>query len=176
MILVSAIFFSGMATSDACLLISVGFCMTSKLGTSIELMVIFSSLLSAVATLYLAPEAVKLTQTPGLNEGDEVMTVYGKGYIESKRVKQGDYVVKLRNWALAQGQSPTCHLQAASCVKIHHLKVGSIAKTVYGLVRVLKIKRDGQHECEAVHWIMADGKPPKFYLAPEAFALMSLKP
>ena len=119
---------------------------------------------------------MKLTQTSGLLEGDEVMTVYGRGFIESKRVQQGDYVVKLRNWALAQGQSPTCYMQAANIVKVHHLKVGSIAKTVYGLVRVLEIRRDGQHVCEAVHWIMADGKPPRFYLAPEAFALMSLKP
>ena len=165
-----------MAVGDACQSIFMGDCTTRKFNASNKLMVTSSSLLHPVATLYLAPDAVKLTQTPGLNEGDEVMTVYGKGYIESKRVKQGDYVVKLRNWALAQGQSPTCYLQAASIVKIHHLKVGSIAKTVYGLVRVLNIKRDGQHECEAVHWIMADGKPPKFYLAPEAFALMSLKP
>lgn len=128
------------------------------------------------ATLYLQPQAVKLTQTPGFNEGDEVMTVYGQGYIKSKREKEGDLVVLLRNWKLAQGQSPTCYLQAASCVKIPGLKVGAAAKTVWGLVRVLSIRRDGTHVCEAIHWHLADGKPPRMYLAPEAFALMSIKP
>ena len=130
----------------------------------------------AVATLYLQPEAVKLSQSSGILEGDEVMTVYGAGYVEKKRLDKNDLVVKLRNWALAQGQSPTCYLQEAAVVKIHHLKVGSIAKTVWGLVKIVEIRRDGQHVCDAVHWIMADGKPPRFYIAPEAFALMSLKP
>jgi hypothetical protein len=128
------------------------------------------------ATLYLQPESVKLTQTPGLEEGDEVMTVYGQGYIQTKREKQGDLVVLLRNWKLAQGQSPTCYLQPAACVKIPGLKVGAIAKTVWGLMRVISIRRDGTHICEAVHWNLADGKPPRCYLAPEAFALVSIKP
>ena len=131
---------------------------------------------NSTATLLLQPEDVKVTQTPGFEEGDEVMTVYGQGYIESKRNDKGDYVVKLRNWALAQGQSPTCYLHPSGLVKIHHLKAGSIASTVWGAVKVHEIKRDGQHVCEAVHWTLADGKPPKMYLAPEAFALLSLKP
>lgn len=105
---------------------------------------------------------------------DEVVTVYGPGFVESKR--ENDLVVKLRHWALAQGQSPTCYLAPSACVKVHHLKVGSIAKTVWGLVKVKDIKRDGQHVCEAIHWNLADGKPPTLYLAPEAFALLSLKP
>jgi len=56
---------------------------------------------ASCATLYLQPDAVELIHTPGFEEGDEVMTVYGQGYIESKRAN--DYVVKLRHWALAQG-------------------------------------------------------------------------
>lgn len=102
------------------------------------------------------------------------MTVYGQGFIESKR--ENDYVIKLRNWALAQGQSPTCHLAKEALVKIPGLEIGRVAKTVWGLVRVLDIKRDGQHVCEALHWQLADGTTPKLYLAPEAFALLSLKP
>lgn len=128
------------------------------------------------ATLYLQPQVIKLTQTPGFNEGDEVMTVYGQGYIKEKRAKQGDVVVLLRNWKLAQGQSPTCYLQEAACVKIPGLKIGAAMKTVWGLVRLLDIRRDGTHVCEAIHWHLADGKPPRMYLAPEAFALMSIKP
>lgn len=141
-----------------------------------HLTIYFSYISLLVATLYLQPEAVKLSQSSGILEGDEVMTVYGAGFVEKKRLEQKDLVVKLRKWALAQGQSPTCYLQEAAVVKIHHLKVGSIAKTVWGLVKVVEIRRDGQHVCDAVHWIMADGKPPRFYIAPEAFALMSLKP
>jgi hypothetical protein len=126
------------------------------------------------ATLYLQPSAVKLTQTPGLNEGDEVMTVYGQGYIKEKREK--DVVVLLRNWKLAQGQSPTCYLNPDACIKIPGLKIGAAMKTVWGLMRLLSIRRDGIHVCEAIHWNLADGKPPRCYLAPEAFALMSIKP
>mmetsp|Transcript_123 Transcript_123/g.223 ORF Transcript_123/g.223 Transcript_123/m.223 type:complete len:159 (-) Transcript_123:60-536(-) len=58
---------------------------------------------NTVATLYLQPEAVTLSQTPGFEEGDEVMTVYGQGHIASKREKEGDLVVLLNDWALAQG-------------------------------------------------------------------------
>ena len=72
-----------------------------------------------IATLYLQPEQVKLTQTSGIQEGDEVMTVYGPGFVKKKRLEEKDVVVLLRNWALAQGQSPTCYLDPSACVKIH---------------------------------------------------------
>lgn len=39
-------------------------------------------------------------------------TVYGPGYVAE--IRQKDYVVKLANWALAQGQSPTLYLAAES--------------------------------------------------------------
>ncbi len=130
---------------------------------------------NTTATLFLQPEAVKLAQTPSFFEGDEVMTTYGQGYVVSKR-EQGDYVVKLRNWKLAQGQSPTLYLAESALVKVPGLEVGATAKTVWGLVKVLSIRRDGTHVCEAVHWNLANDKPPTLYLAPEAFALLSIKP
>ena len=40
-----------------------------------------------------------------------VNTVYGVGYIAAIREDKNDYVVKLTNWKLAQGQSPTLYLQ-----------------------------------------------------------------
>jgi len=129
---------------------------------------------NTAATLYLQPDAVQLTFTSGLNEGDEVMTVYGQGHIVAKR--QTDYVVKLRHWALAQGQSPTLYLAPSALVKIPGIKVGAAVKTVYGIVRVTNILRDGKHVCEALHWELANGKAPTLYLAPEAFGLLSLKP
>ena len=41
---------------------------------------------------------------------DTVETPYGPGYIKAVRSDEKDYVVLLRNWQLAQGQSPTCYL------------------------------------------------------------------
>jgi hypothetical protein len=43
---------------------------------------------------------------------ESVNTVYGPGYVAE--IRQSDYVVKLANWALAQGQSPTLYLAAES--------------------------------------------------------------
>lgn len=129
---------------------------------------------NSTATLYLQPDNVKLAQTAGFKEGDEVMTVYGRGYVHAKR--ENDLVVKLRNWALAQGQSPTLYLHPSAAVKIPNFTIGHSAKTVWGLVKIRDIRRDGTFVCEAVHWQLADGKPPTLYLGPEAFALLSLKP
>eukprot|EP01039_Chlorochromonas_danica_P000541 gene541-582_t len=126
------------------------------------------------ATLYLQPDGVKLQQTAGFNEGDEVMTVYGQGYIYKKR--ENDLVVKLRDWKLAQGQSPTLYLNLSAVVKVPGLKVGDVAKTVYGLVKIIEIRRDGTHVAKAVHWSLANHTAPTFHLAPEAFALLSIKP
>ena len=80
---------------------------------------------NTTATLYLQPEAVKLTHTPGFNEGDEVMTVYGQGYIHKKREK--DLVVLLRHWKLAQG-----YLHPSTSVKIPGLKIGVRWRRRYG--------------------------------------------
>ena len=44
------------------------------------------------------------------------------------------------------------------------------------IVVLLLFSRDGTHVAVGIHWNLADGKPPTFYLAPEAFALLSLKP
>jgi hypothetical protein len=96
-------------------------------------------------------------------EGDEVMTIYGRGFVEKKRLEQQDVVVKLRNWRLAQQQSPTCYLHESACIKIPSLIKGSIVKTTWGLVRILDILRNGQHICEHIHWQLAQGQPPIMY-------------
>ena len=57
-----------------------------------------------VATLYKAKTGYEVFSA--------VNTVYGTGFIEEVREK--DFVVKLTNWALAQGQSPTLYLQKES--------------------------------------------------------------
>ena len=43
---------------------------------------------------------------------ETVNTVYGPGFVSA--VRDDCYVVKLVNWALAQGQSPTLYLQEES--------------------------------------------------------------
>lgn len=129
---------------------------------------------TSIPTLYLQPNQVFLTQSSGFTPGDEVMTCYGRGFVKH-RTEVG-LVVLLNNWKLAQGQSPTCHLEEKSCVKVNRLDVGSIAKTCWGLVKILEHRRDGTYVCQAMHWTLADGSAARLYLAPEAFALMSLKP
>ena len=128
--------------------------------------------------LNLKPGEVKLHHTPGIEAGDEVVTVYGQGYVQEHRkdAVNGQLVVKLRNWHLAQGQSPTLYLHPDACVKVPGLDVGAKVKTVFGMVQVLENRRDGTHVCRALHWSLADGKPPILFLAPEAFSLLSLKP
>ena len=132
-------------------------------------------------TLYLAKESLKKVtlktvelDTKIVSKGDNVVTVYGDGFVESVRKDKSDYVVKLNNWKLAQGQSPTLYLAKQALTKIIGVKVGSYAKTVYGLVVIKDILRDGKHICEAIHWKMADGKSPTFYLAPEVLTPVSL--
>jgi hypothetical protein len=131
---------------------------------------------NSVATLYLQPDGIQLHQTPAFHGDDEVMTVYGQGFVEKKREETNDLVIKLRDWKLAQGQSPTLYLNYASAVKIPGLKVGDSAKTVWGLVKILEVRRDGTHVCVASHWKLANNAAPTLYLAPEAFALLSIKP
>lgn len=119
--------------------------------------------------LSLKPDQIKLSlNTKGFEVGDNVVTVYGEGYVKAVRADKGDLVVLLKHWALAQGQSPTCYLHPSACVKVSGFKVGQVAKTVWGLVKLLETKRDGRHVCEAIHWKLADGSAPVLHLAPEA--------
>ena len=133
-------------------------------------------------TLYLAKESMRrielvpaVLDTKTVAKGDNVVTVYGDGFVESVRKDKSDYVVRLNNWKLAQGQSPTLYLAKAFMTKVLGVKVGSYAKTVYGLVVVKDILRDGKHICEAIHWKMADGKSPTFFLAPEVLTPVPLE-
>lgn len=130
------------------------------------------------ATLFLQSDMVKLAFTPDFKEGDEVMTFMGQGRVILHDTQNPNGIVVLLNdWKLAQGQSPTLHLNKQSVVKIPGLRKGQVAKTVWGLVRILDIRRDGTHVCTSLPlWTLADKSTPLLYLAPEAFALLSLKP
>jgi hypothetical protein len=78
-------------------------------------MEIFNNFLSATKSLVTMPFDAFLHSTTTAEKhgaavgsgsfevGQHVMTVYGRGYVVSKR-DAGGYIVKLFNWKLAQGQ------------------------------------------------------------------------
>ena len=55
---------------------------------------------------------------------ENVSTVYGPGYIFA--IRPDCYVVRLGNWQLAQGQSPTCYLQEESLTSIPGALISSL--------------------------------------------------
>ena len=109
-------------------------------------------------TLYLAPDAVR----PLFSVGDQVKTIYGRGFIKEVRAKEGDYVVLLHNWKLAQGQSPTCYLDQAGIKPL--FSVFERVKTVYGSGFVQGI-REKDYIVKLDVWKLADGRSPTLYLA-----------
>lgn len=55
-----------------------------------------------------------ITASPQFKVGDSVTCAFGSGKIEEYRSEDRIYIVKLLNWKLAQGQSPTLYLNEAS--------------------------------------------------------------
>jgi len=96
--------------------------------------------------------------------GQSVNTVYGPGVVTE--VRANDFVCTLKNWALAQGQSPTLYLAAESLTAIPSAFPGSLVKTVWGDSTVLKIRADNVFICAPVGWKLAQGQPPTLYLNP----------
>lgn len=109
-------------------------------------------------TCHLAPEAIK----PLFVVGQEVKTIYGRGYIESVRLDKGDYVVKLFGWKLAQKQSPTLYLAHDSIQAL--FSVYEPVSTVYGKGFVQSV-RAKDFVVKLDGWKLADGKSPTLYLA-----------
>lgn len=110
--------------------------------------------------------------SPMYSEGDLVTTVFGDGFIMSVREEDAIYVVLLDAWKLAQGQSPTLflHGEALSRRVNKHLEGLSIAtkvRTPYGNGIITSIRpSDSMVLVRPDNWIMADGKPPQFYMNP----------
>jgi len=67
-------------------------------------------------------------------------------------------------------------MEKSSLVKVHRFRIGQMAKTLWGIVQIVDIRRNGTYVCKAKHWNLADGTVATLYLAPEAFALKCLKP
>ena len=89
----------------------------------------------------------------------------GRGYIEGKR--GSDYVVKLFHWKLAQGQSPTCYLNADAIKPL--FTVGQAVKTIYGRGYIESIRlQSGDYVVKLDHWKLAQKQSPTLYLAHDA--------
>ena len=72
-----------------------------------------------------------------------VNTCYGPGYIVL--IRNDCYIVKLANWALAQGQSPTLYLQKSTVSPIPGAYPGTTVSTVYGPAQLKSIRADNTH-------------------------------
>jgi hypothetical protein len=59
------------------------------------------------ATFYMNPKDVEQM----FRVGDVVRTVYGVGEVQNIRPSDGFYIVILRDWKLASGQSPVLYLE-----------------------------------------------------------------
>ena len=98
-------------------------------------------------------------------------TIYGRGFIKEVREKEGDYVVLLHNWKLAQGQSPTCYLDQAAIKPL--FSVFERVKTVYGTGFVQDIRdKEKDFVVKLDVWKLADGRSPTLYLAGDSIADM----
>ena len=97
---------------------------------------------------------------------DAVSTVYGPGFIAS--IRDDCYIVKLGNWQLAQGQSPTLYLQEDAIRTISGAFPGVIVSTTYGPARLESIRGDGVHISKPINWKLANNTVATLYLQPEA--------
>jgi hypothetical protein len=107
---------------------------------------------------------------------DTVETPYGPGYIKAVRSDEKDYVVLLRNWQLAQGQSPTCYLaedqMKPRTEEMVNAYIGPNPPEAKGgplKCKVLRERSDGSLICQPVSWQLADYSPDVFlHLNPES--------
>ena len=118
--------------------------------------------------------------TPLFSIGDQVTTFQGDGYIDSIRTEDAMYIVYLDNWKLAQGQSPTLYLQGEALSRrvnphLTGLAVAMKVHTPYGNGVITSIRdSDSMVIVRPDNWIMADGKPPQFFMNPSQVASLAM--
>ena len=120
--------------------------------------------------------------------GDKVTTTFGVGTIHQIR-KDGIYVVKVDNWKLADGKSPTLYLNNSSMKLIKEdkilshrnkianafpLKAGDHVKTIFGEGTVREIRDDKIHIVDLKNWNLANNCKPVCYMNAESLTLMSV--
>ncbi len=92
--------------------------------------------------------------------GDSVNTVYGCGFVEE--VREIDYVVRLKCWDLAQGQSPTLYLTEEHLSVIPAIYPGTEVKTFCGPAEVIKVRSDNTFICQPAVCKLASYSPDIF--------------
>ena len=110
----------------------------------------------------------------GFKVGDEVKCMYGIAVISGFRTEDAMYIANLTTWKLATGKSPLIYMprssfqSTAACPVIG---VGDIVCTNYVTCSVKQIRLDGMHVLEPVRWLLANQKPPTFYMLKSALTL-----
>eukprot|EP00607_Mallomonas_marina_P007830 CAMPEP_0182417426 /NCGR_PEP_ID=MMETSP1167-20130531/1911_1 /TAXON_ID=2988 /ORGANISM="Mallomonas Sp, Strain CCMP3275" /LENGTH=436 /DNA_ID=CAMNT_0024591005 /DNA_START=170 /DNA_END=1480 /DNA_ORIENTATION=- len=114
--------------------------------------------------------------------GSRVSTPYGSGIIKSHRPEDNIVVVQPDNWVMADKKPPTFFLQRDN-IKLMtsnsplsyetEMKVGSLVSTPYGNGKIISHRLDDQIVIiEPDTWIMANKKPPTFYLQRDVVKLV----
>lgn len=120
--------------------------------------------------------------------GDKVTTTFGIGSIHQIRA-DGIYVVKVDNWKLADGKSPTLYLNYSSMklikedkilshreniAKAFPLKAGDQVKTIFGQGTVREIRDDKIHVVDLKNWSLANNCKPVCYMNAQSLTLVSV--
>jgi hypothetical protein len=72
-----------------------------------------------------------------------------------KECGNGKYLVLLDNWALAQGQSPSCYLNMEA-MEPYKSPVGTVVSTFMGPCKLLEIRNGMTYVVEPTSWKLAD--------------------
>lgn len=104
-----------------------------------------------------------------IRAGDAFKTVYGTAIVKSTRAVDGICEARLDNWFLANGAIPKIYLPLSS-VKYEY-SVGDIVNTAYGTGTLTDVRADGMHLVQPNGWLLANDKPPVFYMPRDAISL-----
>lgn len=114
----------------------------------------------------------KMAKEIELSIKDRVKTPYGVGEIQFVR-EDGVVVVLLENWKLATGASPVLYLQRDNISILPPIfNVGSNVKTSYGIGTIVEIRADSTIVVTPINWLLANKKPPLFYLNKDSISLL----
>ena len=118
--------------------------------------------------------------------GDKVNTKFGKVCVNEIRADK-IYVVKLDNWKLANGKSPTLYLNKSSLQGIDLVShrdniskafatpfvVGDVVKSTFGEGTIRTIRSDGIHVVDLKNWALANGCKPVLYMNAQSITKVS---
>ena len=108
--------------------------------------------------------------------GDTVTCAFGTGKIEEYRSEDMIYVVKLFNWKLAQGQSPTLYLNNDSFTVVTKpvIAVGETVTCAFGTGKIEEYRSaDKIYAVKLFNWKLAQGQSPTLYLNDSSFTVNS---